>query len=129
MEELLHVFAHWVALSVEAIAIGCVAVGAIEALLRGLPLLVRGGITGMERRDVWMTFARWLVAALTFQLGADIVGTSFSATWEDVARLAAIAVIRTFLSYFLDREVDSTRELQRARERERAGAQSGGDRP
>jgi uncharacterized membrane protein len=124
MEEALHVAAHWVAMLVETIAIACVAFGAIEALVHGVPLLARGEITGMERRDVWMRFARWLVAALTFQLGADIVSTSFSATWEDVGRLAAIAVIRTFLSYFLDREVDNTRELQhrRAQAREGGGA-------
>jgi uncharacterized membrane protein len=57
-------------------------------------------------------FARWLVAGLTFQLAADIVSTTSAPTWQEIGRLAAIAGIRTFLSYFLDREVDSTRELQ-----------------
>lgn len=116
MEAFLQAAAHWVALVVEAVAIACVAIGAVEAIARGLALVARGSeATGMQRRDVWMGFARWLVAALTFQLGADIVGTSFSADWTEIGHLAAIAAIRTFLSFFLDREVDSTRELQRAR--------------
>ena len=32
----------------------------------------------MQKRAVWLEFAGWLVAALTFQLAADIVNTSFS---------------------------------------------------
>jgi uncharacterized membrane protein len=46
------------------------------------------------------------VAALTFQLGADIVATSYAPTWEELARLALVAAIRTFLSFFLDREIE-----------------------
>ncbi len=30
--------------------------------------------------------------------------------WEDVGKVAAIAVIRTFLTYFLDRDIDAMRE-------------------
>ncbi len=122
MEEALHVIAYWVALLADAIAIFCVAAGVVETLLRGIPIAVRGDATGAQRRALFLRFARWLVAALTFQLGADIVGTSFSATWQEIGQLGAIAVIRTFLSYFLDREVDGTRELQYQREREKAEA-------
>jgi uncharacterized membrane protein len=70
--------------------------------------------TNMQMRSVWLQFAHWLVAALTFQLAADIVNTSLAPTWDEVGRLGAIAAIRTFLSYFLDREVESTRKLQHA---------------
>jgi len=48
---------------------------------------------------------RWLVAGLTFQLAADIIGTSVVPTWDEVGRLGAIAVIRTFLNYFLERDL------------------------
>ena len=46
-------------------------------------------------------------------MAADIVNTSFEPTWDELGRLGAIAVIRTFLSFFLDREVQDTRSLQR----------------
>jgi uncharacterized membrane protein len=68
--------------------------------------------TGIAKRAVWLNFAQWLVAALTLQLAADIVNTSFSPSWDEVGRLGVVAVIRTFLSYFLDREVENTRKLQ-----------------
>jgi len=37
------------------------------------------------------------------------VNTSFSPTWSEVGRLAAVAAIRTFLSYFLDLEMERAR--------------------
>ena|SRR6476619_8453769 len=111
MEALLHEFARFVALGVEAIAILIIAIGSIEALVNILRTLFRS--SGVQRRAIWLEFAGWLVAALTFQLAADIVNTSFSPTWDEVGRLAVVAAIRTFLSYFLDREVENTRKLQR----------------
>ena len=59
--------------------------------------------------------ARWLVAGLTFQLAADIVQTTVAPSWDEIGRLAAIAAIRTFLTFFLDRDIDTMREFQRRR--------------
>jgi uncharacterized membrane protein len=110
--ELLHEIAHWVAIVLEVIAIVIIAFGAAEALVGVMRVITRPGATGDERRDVWLKFARWLVAAMTFQLGADLVNTSFDPTWDELGRLAVIAVVRTFLSFFLDREVEDTRRRQ-----------------
>ena len=114
MEAALSAFGHSVALAVEAIAIVIIAFGAVEAVAKITRTMRMPRATGVERRAVWLDFAGWLVAALTFQLAADIISTSFSPNWEQVGRLGAIAAIRTFLSYFLDREVESTRRLQHA---------------
>ena len=107
MEEALHQVARLVAMLVEALAIAVIAIGAVEALAGTVRLLVGGPSDDRARRAVWLKFARWLVAGLTFQLAADIVNTSISATWEEVGHLAAVAAIRTFLSFFLDRELDA----------------------
>ena len=55
-------------------------------------------------------FGRWLVAGLTFQLAADILETSITTTWQAVARLGAVAAIRTFLNYFLEHDMNEARE-------------------
>ena len=60
-------------------------------------------------REAWLRYARWLVAALTFQLAADIIETSIGTSWQTIANVGAIALIRTFLNYFLDRDVDAVR--------------------
>lgn len=46
-----------------------------------------------------------LALALEFQLGADVVSTTLSATYGNFAKLAIIALIRTFLNYFLSQEM------------------------
>jgi uncharacterized membrane protein len=40
-----------------------------------------------------------------FMLAADILKTAISPTWDDIGKLAAIAVLRTALNYFLEREI------------------------
>jgi uncharacterized membrane protein len=110
--ETLHAMAHWLAVALEVIAIAIIAFGAVEAVVAIARVAVRHDVSGDARRRVWLMFARWLVAAMTFQLGADLVSTSFDPTWDELGRLAVVAVVRTFLSYFLDREVEDTRRRQ-----------------
>jgi uncharacterized membrane protein len=54
----------------------------------------------------------WLALALEFQLGADILATTVSPSLQSLAKLGAIAIIRTFLNYFLSKELETERELQ-----------------
>jgi uncharacterized membrane protein len=61
-------------------------------------------------RQAWLRCGRWLVAGLTFQLAADTIGTSIAPTWEDVGKLRAIAVIRTFRNLFLERDPAELRD-------------------
>ena len=120
MEPFLHAVGHTLALVIEAIALFLIAMGTAEALISMVRLLATPAATGQRRRTVWLDFAQWLVAALTFQLAADLIATSFSPTWNEIGHLGAIAGIRTFLSYFLDKEVANTRQLQLDRGTERA---------
>ena len=46
-----------------------------------------------------------LALSLEFLLAADIVATAVSPSWNAVGKLAAISAIRTFLNFFLEREV------------------------
>ena len=113
MEEAIHQLAYWGNLGIETVAILVVLFGSVQAVVAVIRVVASGDdLDGMKRRHVWLVYARWLVAGLTFQLAADIVGTLLATSWEQVARLAVIAVVRTFLSYFLDKELESTRRLQ-----------------
>jgi uncharacterized membrane protein len=47
------------------------------------------------------------VLGLEFLLAADIVETVVSPDWMDVSMLGAIAVIRTFLNYFLEKDLEA----------------------
>jgi len=93
-------------LSIDTIALAVIAIGTVEALVRGLRGMLLSRSTRVER-EVWLGYARWLVAGLTFQLAADIIETSVAPTWDDIGRVAAIALIRTFLDFTLEREVSA----------------------
>ena len=56
------------------------------------------------------------MAGLTFQLAADIIATAFSPSWEEIGHLAAISVIRTFVNYFLERDMAAFEEREAAAE-------------
>lgn len=53
------------------------------------------------------SFGSWLALALEFQLASDIVGTTISPTFISLGKLGAIALIRTFLNYFLSQELEN----------------------
>jgi uncharacterized membrane protein len=98
---------------IDAMALLIILAGTVEAFVSGLSVLLSSR-TGHERRDVWLRYARWLVAGLTFQLAADIIETSITTSWEAVARLGIIAVIRTLLNYFLEQDMAEVRARNRA---------------
>jgi uncharacterized membrane protein len=60
-----------------------------------------------------MVFGGWLVVALEFQLAADIVGTIISPSTAHLIELGVVAVIRTFLNYFLNKELNEQAEYSR----------------
>jgi uncharacterized membrane protein len=112
MENLIAHAAHYAELVLEAMALIVIVVGSIEAFVKGARVMLSSHATNQDRRDVWLRYGRWLVAGLTFQLASDIVHTAIAPSWEDIGRLGAIAVIRTFLSYFLERDMADWREQQ-----------------
>ncbi len=59
-----------------------------------------------------LRFGSWLALALEYQLGADILGTTIAPSFEALGQLAVLAVIRTFLNYFLTKELEAEAKLQ-----------------
>jgi len=67
--------------------------------------------TFVEKSDSAITVSRnelghYLSLGLEFLIGADILKTAISPTWEDLGQLAAIVGIRTILNFFLLKELD-----------------------
>jgi uncharacterized membrane protein len=97
---------------IDALALLAIVIGTAEVVVA----MARNAFaprSNHELRDVWLRYARWLVAGLTFQLAADIIETSVSTSWQTIASVGAVAVIRTFLNYFLDRDLTEVRERQK----------------
>src|SRR5262245_57331344 len=102
MKEWLVAVTEYSVIIIDAIALVIIVIGTVEVFFGALRLMFSSP-NSHEKRDVWLRYGRWLVAGLTFQLAADVIETSVAPQWDDIGRLAAIAVIRTFLNYFLER--------------------------
>lgn len=108
MEEWLIYLTRQAILVINGFALVVIVYGAVQAFLVAAKLFFHPESTAQA--TVWLRFGRWLVAGLTFQLAADIIETVVAPSWEDVGRLAAIAVVRTFLNFFLERDLSELRE-------------------
>ena len=71
-----------------------------ELVFRNLKM-DREGKLSQVRLDLGIALA----LSLEFLLAADIAATAVSPSWNAVGKLAAISAIRTFLNFFLEREV------------------------
>ena len=108
-EEFLHQIAFGIKITLEFLAILIILIASfnsINKLLRYFFRMSRAKMITSLRLDL----ARSLALSLEFLLAADIVGTAVSPNWNAVGQLGAIAFIRTFLNYFLEKEVE---ELQK----------------
>ncbi|MEJ2091697.1 MAG: DUF1622 domain-containing protein [Syntrophobacterales bacterium] len=121
MEENIASLVGWLRLSLETVSIVLVSVGAVVAVFLLVRALLTPQIVSFNR--VRLTFGRALVLGLEFQLASDIMGTAISPSWDHLGKLGAIAVIRTFLNFFLTRELkEEEQELQAAARRSQAQA-------
>ncbi|MDG4576003.1 MAG: DUF1622 domain-containing protein [Defluviicoccus sp.] len=64
--------------------------------------------------DLRIRFGSWLAVALEFQLGADIVATTVGPSADALMQLGLVALIRTFLNFFLGRELAEQAKLKQA---------------
>jgi uncharacterized membrane protein len=112
MEELLRVATRHAVVLIDWMALVLIAIGTVEAFVNGLRAMLTQPGASHASRGVWLRYARWLVAGLTFQLAADILETAIAPSWQDIGRLGAIAAIRTFLNYFLERDLAEVLERQ-----------------
>jgi uncharacterized membrane protein len=126
MEEWLTLITRNAVLIIDAMALVVIAIGTVEAFIGALRVAWVSSPAD-EKRSVLIHYGRWLVAGLTFQLAADIIETSIAPTWQEIAQVGAIAVIRTFLNFFLERDLKEAGQIIEGRvEKESAGSPTTG---
>jgi uncharacterized membrane protein len=105
------VVVRWVKLGIEIFGAGLVTLGvcvAIVQLIRSLAARKPAEFTATR-----LILARHLALALEFELGADILGTAVSPSWDQIGKLGAVAVIRTGLNFFLSMEMKGERTVEK----------------
>jgi uncharacterized membrane protein len=102
MEELLKSLWGIAATIVEGAAALLIVISAAEAFAMSL---LRFRATA-QKMEIWMHFATWLLLGLEFELAADVIRMAIAPSWSDIGQLASIAAIRTFRSFFLDKDIE-----------------------
>jgi uncharacterized membrane protein len=116
MEEVFREVAGYIALGLEVVSALIISYGAIKAIVRLLMPKHDKTETLVWRRTIFLHFGAWLILGLEFELAADIVRSAIAPSWQSIGKLAAIAAIRTFLNYFLEKDVEKYAESVRAAE-------------
>jgi uncharacterized membrane protein len=115
---------HWVTRGVEVIGVAIIVFGAAVALfgfLTSLRMTDHDRAVGQFRSNL----GRSILLGLEFLVAADIVNTvAVEPTLASLAVLAGIVLIRTFLSFSLEVEIEGRWPWQRGR-RESAPAENG----
>ncbi|WP_353674284.1 DUF1622 domain-containing protein [Synechocystis sp. LKSZ1] len=89
----------------EAIAVFCIILGIVKIGQLAITLNRHHGPNKFSQ--IRLEFGMWLVMALEFQLGADILTTTLSSSFDSLGKLGIVALIRTFLNHFLTKELES----------------------
>ena len=107
------VLVQWLKLGIETVGVVLVATGVCVAIAQLARVLIARQPT--EFTDIRLTLARYLALALEFELGADILGTAVSPSWDQIGKLGAVAVIRTGLNFFLSMEMRQEKTMEKGK--------------
>lgn len=107
------VVVRWLKLGVEIFGAGLVTFGVCVAIVHLIRTLAARKPT--EFTATRLILARYLALALEFELGADILGTAVSPSWDQIGKLGAVAVIRTGLNFFLSMEMKGERTVEKGK--------------
>ena len=66
---------------------------------------IKKTVQKISKEQIRVQFGSSVAVSLELLLGADVLATAVAPSWNDIGKLAAIAVIRTLLNYFLEREL------------------------
>ena len=101
--------ASWLKLLIETTGAIIIFIGVVLAFIEFVKVLSSAKPNGYTK--IRLLLARYLALALEFQLGADILSTAISPSWDQIGKLGAIAIIRTALNFFLSREMEEERKI------------------
>lgn len=105
-EAFVRAVAPWLAHIAEACSVLVILYGVIRALLAFVLAVGRTRGRAAPPTVIRLDLGRSLALGLEFLLAADILETAVAPSAEVLAELAAVAVIRTGLNYFLSKELE-----------------------
>lgn len=109
IENLASQFAMSISHAVEITASVIIGFAILKVLYRYLAFLLFPA-RSVSGETIRVEFGSSVAVALELMLGADVLATAVAPSWSDIGQLAAIAIIRTALNYFLGKELKEVRQ-------------------
>src|SRR5213078_883969 len=104
MEEIAKNITLAVSHSVEILAAIIIGIAVLQVMLNYGKSFTNHNQT-ISKEAIRVQFGSSVAVALELMLGADVLATAVAPSWNDIGKLEAIAIIRTSLNYFLEREL------------------------
>jgi uncharacterized membrane protein len=104
MEEITKNITLAVSHAVEILAAIIIGIAVMKTMYNYFSLL-KPAAQKITKEETRLQFGSSVAVSLELLLGADVLATAVAPSWDDIGKLAAIAVIRTLLNYFLEREL------------------------
>jgi uncharacterized membrane protein len=95
----------WVSAIIELAAIALLVIGATRFILGVAAAELRGAERVQRTNRERIELGRYILAGLELFIVADIIRTALSLAFADLLFLGLLVVIRSVISYFLDREL------------------------
>ena len=106
MEEFFRIFAGYAAPGLKIILALFITIGAVEGTVGLIRLTSREASRPLLiQKEVWLCLGVWMLIGLELGFGADIIRSAVTPTREQLGQFAGIAVIRTFFSYLLGKDI------------------------
>src|SRR3954447_63978 len=104
MEEAAKIITVYVGHAVEILAAVIVGLAVIKTIMSYVQS-IRGTSFILSKEEMRVQFGSSVAVSLELLLGADVLATAVAPSWDDIGKLAAIAILRTALNYFLEKEL------------------------
>lgn len=104
MKEIAEIITKYLSSTVEILAALVIGIALVKFLYKYVKHLFNPN-DAFTIQTIRIEFGSSLTVALELLLAADILATAIAPTWDDIGKLASIAVLRTALNYFLEREL------------------------
>ncbi|MCP1167515.1 DUF1622 domain-containing protein [Limimaricola litoreus] len=101
----------WIAAIIDLFAIALLLIGALRFIVGVVRAETRGDDTarvqGMNRERIEL--GRYILAGLELFIVSDIIHTALSLAFADLVFLGLLVIIRSLISFFLDRELEQVK--------------------
>ena len=106
----------WLAIGIDGVGVAVMLIGFFLAMLRFVQTLFRPAETAIgEVQMIRCSLGTYIVFALELMIISDLIHSVVSRTFEDLYFVGAIVVLRTVISYFLNKEIEALQEHTPAR--------------